>query len=118
MWIHRGEIFFVRLEPTKGREINDKRRPVVIVSINYINAKPSVATVFPGTSWTASKKTLMMEVRVDPSPTNGLSSPTLFLSHQIRAIDQLRFDQPSVGMLSSKDLQSIEASIKLCLGLP
>ncbi|HBI46819.1 MAG TPA: growth inhibitor PemK [Planctomycetales bacterium] len=118
MLIQRGDVFFVRLEPTKGREINDKRRPVVVVSINYINFKPSVVTVIPGTKWAPSKKIFMNEVRVDPSSTNGLSNPTLFLSHQIRAIDQSRFDQALVGRLSSQELGSIEKAIGRCLGLP
>lgn len=118
MLIHRGDVFFVRLEPTKGREINDKRRPVVVVSINYINSKPSVVTIIPGTRWTATKKTFMNEVRVDPTPTNGLSDPTLFLSHQIRAIDQSRFDQGLAGRLSSQELARIEKAVGRCLGLP
>jgi mRNA interferase MazF len=118
MAIFRGEVYFVRLGPTVGREIDTKRRPVVVLSINDINSKPLVVTVVPGTSWAAGKRIHANEVRIDPSATNGLSNTTVFQCHQIKALDHSRFDQAPIGMLSSQELEAIEQAVKLCLGLP
>lgn len=46
--IQRGEIYFVDLNPTQGRE-QAGRRPVLVISINGINKLPLVITVIVGT---------------------------------------------------------------------
>lgn len=42
--IERGEIYFVDLNPAKGRE-QSGRRPILVLSINSINKLPLVVTV-------------------------------------------------------------------------
>jgi mRNA interferase MazF len=42
--IRRGEIYFVDLNPTKGRE-QAGRRPVLVLSVDAINKLPLVVTV-------------------------------------------------------------------------
>ncbi len=44
MTVHRGEIYFVNLNPVKGREQAGKR-PVLILSDDIINRLPLVVTV-------------------------------------------------------------------------
>jgi len=44
MTIHRGEIYFVNLNPVKGRE-QAGPRPVLVLSIDAINELPLVVTV-------------------------------------------------------------------------
>lgn len=41
MPVRRGEVYFIELSPTVGRE-QSGRRPVVIVSNDGLNAKPLV----------------------------------------------------------------------------
>lgn len=48
MAIHRGEIYFVNLNPVKGRE-QAGNRPVLVLSIDAINKLPLVITVVVGT---------------------------------------------------------------------
>lgn len=48
MAIHRGEIYFVGLNPVKGRE-QAGERPVLVLSIDAINKLPLVVTVVVGT---------------------------------------------------------------------
>lgn len=48
MSIERGEIYFVDLNPVKGREQSGKR-PVLVLSINAINRLPLVVTIIVGT---------------------------------------------------------------------
>lgn len=48
MTVERGEIYFVDLNPVKGREQAGKR-PVLVLSIDTINRLPLVVTVIVGT---------------------------------------------------------------------
>ena len=48
MPVKRGEIYFVNLNPTKGRE-QAGTRPVLVLSADAVNALPLVATVVIGT---------------------------------------------------------------------
>jgi mRNA interferase MazF len=84
--ISRGQIYFVELGPVRGREIDDKRRPVLVLSINDLNSKPLVVTVVPGTK-AANKSTHFRNVvLVAPTTTNGLLCETVFQCHQIKAV--------------------------------
>lgn len=53
--IKRGEIYFVDLNPTKGRE-QSGRRPVLILSVDEINKLPLVVTVVVGTKGEISRE--------------------------------------------------------------
>ena len=87
MSIRRGEIHFVFLDPVFGHELGGyKTRPVVVLSINDINAKPLAVTVVPGTSEKWQGSVFRNVVRVEPTKENGLSGPTLFECHQIRSL--------------------------------
>jgi mRNA interferase MazF len=115
--ISRGEIYFVELGPVRGREIDDKRRPVLVLSINDLNSKPLVVTVVPGTK-SASKRVHFKNVVVVPStPTNGLSCETIFQCHQVRALDHSRFTLPAVGTLAPGHLREVEDAVRFSLGL-
>ena len=117
MAILRGEIYFVELGPTRGKEIDMKRRPVVVLSINDINRRPLVATVIPGGTRSPEKRVFRHEVKVAPSAANGLKYPTIFQCFQIKAIDHSRFGSAPAGQISADDLLKIEETVKLCLGL-
>ncbi len=117
MAILRGELYFVELGPTRGKEMDSKRRPVLLLSINDINRKPLVVTIVPGTTRDLDKPVRRHEVRIEPSATNGLTNSTVFLCFQMKALDHSRFDQPPIGTVSSAELEIIEDAVKLCLGL-
>ena len=117
MAILRGEVYFVELGPTRGRELDDKRRPVIIVSSNEINRKPLVVVVVPGTSWREGRRVFDTEVKIDSTPENGLTGPTIFQGSQVKALDHSRFDQDPVGEVSPADLAAIEECLRLCLVL-
>jgi len=116
MPVERGAVYYVRLAPTVGREIDDKQRPVAVLSINDLNMKPLVVTVVPGTS-TAMPHPYRNAVAVQPTPGNGLRNVTSFLCHQIRAIDHSRFPLRPAGQLSADDLARIEEAVRFALGL-
>lgn len=117
MPILRGEIYFVELGPTRGKELDDKRRPCVVLSTNIINQKPLVVTIIPGTTYKAGKPVFKNQVRVEPSSENGLQYATLFDCMQIKALDHDRFHSNPVGVLSPDCFSQVENAVKLCLGL-
>ncbi|RLA00948.1 MAG: type II toxin-antitoxin system PemK/MazF family toxin, partial [Gammaproteobacteria bacterium] len=103
--IHRGEIHFGNLDPTKGREQRG-RRPVLVVSVDAINAQPLVVTVVVGTDAKNVSRDYPVNVRVSAGD-SGLPRDTVFLCFQIRSLDPSRFqdstgDSRPVGMLSSE----------------
>ena len=87
--INRGDIYFVDLNPTKGREQAGKR-PVLVVSSDAINRQPLVITVVVGTAAKNVPRDYPVNVRVTAAET-GLPDDTVFLCFQIRSLDPTRF---------------------------
>ncbi len=113
--IHRGEIYFVDLNPVKGRE-QSGRRPVLVLSIDSINKLPLVVTVVVGTKGENVKKNFPTNVRVSAEE-SGLPMETVFLCFQIRSIDPNRFPEQAAGKISEETLEKIENAVRHCLGL-
>lgn len=113
--IRRGEIYFVDLDPVKGRE-QSGRRPVLVLSVEAINNLPLVVTVVLGTKGENVRRDFPTNVRVS-SAESGLPIETVFLCFQIRSIDPRLFpDEPS-GTLADITLERIESAVRRCLGL-
>lgn len=113
--IKRGEIYFVDLNPTKGRE-QSGHRPVFVLSVDSINKLPLVVTVVVGTKGENVTADFATNVRV-PKTESGLSMETVFLCFQIRSIDPRRFHAAPAGKLSNELIRKIEDATRHCLGL-
>ncbi len=113
--VHRGEIYFVELDPTKGRE-QAGRRPVLVLSIDAINKLPLVVTVVVGTKGANLSRDYPTNVRLSPKET-GLSIETVFLGFQIRSLDPRRFPDGPAGRVEAAVLKRIEKTVRYCLGL-
>ena len=113
--IKRGEIYFVDLDPTKGRE-QSGHRPVLVLSVDSINKSPLVVTVVVGTKGENLKRDYSTNVRLSPSET-GLPMETVFLCFEIRSLDSRRFPEKPAGKLHSEALRKIEDAVRHCLGL-
>ena len=119
--IRRGEVYFVNLDPTKGREQKGSR-PVLVVSSDAVNANPLVVVVIPGTNATHIPKDYPVNVRV-PREESGLESDTVFLGFQVRALDPGRFVRPSgqpatpAGVLTPEAMARVDDALRLVLGL-
>ena len=85
MTIQRGAIYFVNLNPVKGREQSGKR-PVLVLSIDAINQLPLVVTVVVGTKGENISRDYPTNVRVSTEE-SGLPLETVFLCFQIRSLD-------------------------------
>lgn len=119
--IKRGEIYFVDLNPIKGRE-QAGRRPVLVVSVDAINRQPLVVAVVVGTSSKNVQRDYPVNVRVAASE-SGLKEDTVFMCFQIRSLDPARFTGaeggrggPS-GFLSRERMTKVDDALRLVLGL-
>ncbi|MBC8527817.1 MAG: type II toxin-antitoxin system PemK/MazF family toxin [Candidatus Cloacimonetes bacterium] len=115
MAIQRGEIYFVDLNPTKGRE-QAGNRPVLVLSNNTINKLPLVVTVVVGTKGENISSDYLTNVRISSSD-SGLSMETVFLCFQLRSLDPNRFPESPAGKVSGEILTRIEDAVRYCLDL-
>lgn len=115
MAIKRGEIYFVNLNPVKGREQAGKR-PVLVLSIDAINKLPLVVTVIVGTNGENLTRDYPTNVRISPTESD-LPLETVFLGFQVRSLDATRFSDKPAGKISGGTLQRVEAAVRYCLGL-
>lgn len=115
MAIQRGDIYFVNLNPIKGRE-QAGRRPILVLSIDAINNLPLVVTGVVGTKGTNFTRDYPTNVRVSPEE-SGLPLETVFLCFQIRSLDPKRFPKEPSGNLSGAKLKKVEDTVRYCLGL-
>ena len=118
--IRRGEIFFVNLNPTKGREQHG-RRPVLVVSVDPINAQPLVVAVVVGTDAKNVPRDYRVNVRLLAEET-GLPRDTVFLCFQIRSLDPSRFqddkgDLRPAGNVQPHRMLAVEEALRNVLGL-
>ncbi|MDE2058403.1 MAG: type II toxin-antitoxin system PemK/MazF family toxin [candidate division NC10 bacterium] len=119
--ISRGQIYFVNLSPTHGRE-QAGRRPVLVVSADAINRQPLVVTVVVGTDAENIPRDYPTNVRMTAQET-GLQRDTVFLCFQIRSLDPIRFldlktHRPNLaGTVPSARMAEIEEALRLALSL-
>jgi mRNA interferase MazF len=113
--IRRGDIYFVNLSPTKGREQRDER-PVLVVSSDAINGQPLVATVVVGTKGANLSRDYPTNVRVSAKET-GLPRETVFYAFQVRSLDHRRFPAARAGVMPPHRMAEVETALRLALDL-
>ncbi len=115
MTIRRGDVYFVDLDPVRGRE-QAGRRPVVVLSVDEINERPLVVTVVIGTKGENVHRDYFTNVRVTPAE-SGLPLETVFLGFHVRSLDPKRFPGAAAGHLVEAALLRLETAVRRCLGL-
>lgn len=104
----RGEVYWVKLDPTEGSEIM-KTRPGVIISNNIGNECSSRVIIAPITSKAA--KIFEFEVAIEINGKHGK-----VLLDQIRAIDKMRLGS-KIDTCDDDILDAIDEALKLVLAL-
>lgn len=102
----RGDVLLVSLPGSDGRE-QSGRRPAVAVQTD-VAAEPMLM-VAPATSNLRAQR-FAFSVRVEPSIENGLTSSSVIMVFQMRAIDKMRIIK-KIGSLSKDDLRRVDAEI-------
>ena len=113
--IHRGQVYFVRLNPVQGRE-QAGTRPVLVVSADAINRQPLVVTVVAGTDSANVPRDYPTNVRVRARET-GLPNDTVFLCFQLRSLDTSRFTMPPAGAIPAEKMREVDEALRLVLDL-
>ena len=119
--IRRGQIYFVNLGPTKGRE-QAGRRPVLVVSSDGINRQPLVVSVVVGTAGANVPSDYPTNVRVTERE-SGLKKDTVFLCFQLRSLDPGRFLDPRTGnaapagSIPPARMEDVDRALRLVLAL-
>ncbi len=114
MTIRRAEIYFVNLNPVRGRE-QAGRRPVLVVSDDAINCQPLVITVVVGTSAANIPRDYPTNVRI-PAAESGLPVDTVFLCFQVRSLDRSRFGS-AAGRLDADRMAQVDEALRRSLSL-
>ena len=119
--IRRGQIYFVNLSPTQGRE-QAGQRPVLVVSSDAINRQPLVVTVVVGTDAANVLRDYPTNIRVTARET-GLPKDTVFLCFQLRSLDPARFRDSRAGAprlagtLPTARMAELDEALRLVLAL-
>lgn len=108
--IRRGDVYWVKLDPTEGSEIG-KTRPGVIISNNINNEFADTVTVLPITSST--EKIYPFEVFI-PKNIANMPGDSKAKANQIRTVDKKRV-KDLIGTLPDTILREIEAAVKIHL---
>lgn len=108
--MNRGDIFWVTIpgRTPEGREIA-KTRPCVAISIPALNAARSTVVMLPLTSNRKFAPPIAISV-----PSAGQDSAAV--CDQLLAVDKRRIGK-QIGKLSPPDLDMVDESLKLLLGL-
>ena len=115
MRVARGDIYFVELSPTRGRE-QKGRRPVLVVSSDAVNRQPLVVTVVVGTGGANVREDYPVNVRASAAET-GLPEDTVFLCFQIRALDPGRLGDARAGVMPPAKMAEVDRALRLVLDL-
>jgi mRNA interferase MazF len=106
---HRGDVYWVNLDPVVGSEIR-KTRPAVIVSNDSCNRYGTRVVVLPITSNVESL--YPGEAIVEVKGKQGRA-----LGDQIRSIDKSRL-KARAGRLTAEEMSRIEEALAITLALP
>lgn len=108
----RGDVWFVELDPTRGRE-QAGRRPALIVSVNQFNyGSAELVVVIPITT---KDKKIPFHVKINP-PEGGLREISFIKCEDIRSVSKERLIKFS-GRISNNIFLLIEDRLRILLNL-
>ena len=108
----RGEIWWISLDPTIGREIK-KKRPCLVLSKDEYNRAAGTITIIPITSG----KARYPAWEVDLPESVGLSTDSHVVVPQIRVAAQQRLDKKPIGKITIAHMHEIEEKLLFYLGI-
>ena len=104
----RGEVWWVRLDPTLGSEIS-KTRPCLVISSTVINQRRKTVVVVPLSTAPQASPPLLVPVRCG-------GRNVVAVIDQVRAVSKIRLDQ-CLGELSPEHLEDVEQALRDVLEL-
>ncbi len=115
--MERGDILAVDLPAPGSRPGREQvgRRPGIVVQAEAQNEKLPTIMIVPFTR-NLSALRFPLTFQIDPSPQNGLNSPSVLLVFQLRAIDKKRLGN-EIGRLEEHYLQQLNVKMRELLAL-
>lgn len=110
----RGEIYLTSLDPSLGREIQ-KTRPALVIQNDVSNRLSELTIVAPITS-TVRFPLSPVHVLLPADSTTGLSTTSVALFNQLRAVDRMRLVK-RLGQIDEGAVEQVDEAIKISLGL-
>jgi mRNA interferase MazF len=104
----RGEIWWVRLDPTLGSELR-KTRPCLVIGTNVLNERRRTVVVVPLSSSPRASPPLLV-------PVVCAGQPSIAVLDQIRAVAKERLDRV-IGMISPEEMTAVEDGLRQILEL-
>ena len=89
-------------------------RPAVVVQSDVNDSNLPTAMIIPFTSNLQAMR-FPHTIRIEPSTYNGLSTPSVLLVFQLRAIDKRRIGR-TVGRLETSNINQLKIELKSLLG--
>jgi len=111
---HRGDLYWVNLDPTIGSEIK-KTRPCVVISPDVANQAGPLVIVAP-ISKTEEKKVFFHEVLL-PKGIAGLSFDSKIKVFQLRCVDKKRLGSNRIGSLPPDLIHRLNEKLRIVTGL-
>ena len=108
----RGEVWYADLEPVRGRE-QGGRRPVLIVSVDGLNAGP--ADLVLAIAITTTERAIYWHVPVQP-PEAGLRLASFIKCENVRSISKERLGR-RLGEVSEATMAEVEDILRALLDL-
>jgi mRNA interferase MazF len=110
---HRGEVWLVNVDPSRGAEIQ-KTRPAVVMNADTVGRLP-LRIVVPVTDWKARYADFPWFVHLPADAPNGLSKDSGADGFQIKSVSEGRFVR-RLGKLTDDQVADIAAAVALCVG--
>jgi mRNA interferase MazF len=108
----RGELWFVDLDPVRGRE-QAGVRPTLVISVNLFNQSGAeLSIIIPLTS---KDKQIRTHVPIEPSD-GGVRIRSFVKCEDVRSIAQERFER-RIGSVNPAVLLEVEKRLRLLMGL-
>ena len=104
----RGDVWWVRLDPTEGSKIR-KTRPAVILSVDAVNTARRTIIVVPLSTRPSANPPLVVPV---PSIAKG----AMAICDQMRAVDKTRALR-RFGRIGDGEMRAVQAGVRAVLGL-
>ncbi len=108
MKFHRGEVWWVKLDPTLGSEIK-KTRPCLVIGTNVLNERRHTIVVVPLSTAPQSAPPVLV-------PVVCAGRRAVAVVDQIRAVAKERLTK-HLGEVSAADLASVEDALRMILEL-
>jgi mRNA interferase MazF len=105
---HRGEVWWVRLDPTLGSEIG-RTRPCLVLSTNILNERRRTVVVVPLSSAPQASPPILV-------PLECAGRRVVAVTDQIRAVAKESLHE-RLGEIAPSDLPAVEAGVRRILEL-